>query len=432
MSISRNSLAVGVALGVLVAASQASASAFYLQEQSVRGTGRAYSGEVADRGAASLWWNPAAIAGLESNEVYGGLHVIQVDSDVNDHGSTITRPVPPTGLTTPVGGDARASKPIQDGVVPNLAGAWRINDQLALGLSIAAPYNFTTEYGPRSWTRYDALKSRLTTVDVQGTVAWRVNDKLDLGAGVSAVHADAELTNALPNISPLQSDGLQSLEGDGWAYGWTVGAQYHATPALTLGASYRSKVEQTLKGDIAVSGLLAPIPAASNFKTAGEAKITTPWMAIIGARWAINDRVTLNGSVSRIGWSEFDAIRVKYATATSTSVQAYKDITTAAIGVDYQASPRLTLRTGVQYDPTPTPDVGRTARVPDGDRMMYAAGATWAAKPNLKLDAAISYIGFNDTQISRTDVTATGSTVRLRGDVSGSAVVMSTGVRYSF
>lgn len=429
MTFSRNRLAVGVAFGVLVAASQASASAFYLQEQSVRGAGRAYSGEVADRGASSLWWNPAAIAGLEAHEVYGGLHAIQVDSDVSNSGSTITRPVP---VTTAIGGEDRVSKPIKSGVVPNFASAWRINEHLTLGLSLAAPYNFTTEYGPRSWTRYDALKSRLTTADLQGTVAWRVNDKLDLGVGVSAVHADAELTNALPNISPLQADGLQSLKGDGWTYGWTVGAQYRPTPALTLGASYRAKVEQTLKGEVAVSGLLAPIPASSNFKTAGEAQITTPWMAIIGARWAVNDRVTLNGSVSRIGWSQFDAIRVKYATSGSTSVQDYKDITTAAVGVDYQASPRLTLRAGVQYDPTPTPDIGRTARVPDGNRMMYAAGATWAAKPNLKLDAALSYIGFEDTKINRTDVTATSSTVNLRGDVTGSAVVMSTGVRYSF
>jgi len=432
MSLSRNRLAAGAALGVLFAASQASASGFYLQEQSVRGSGRAYSGEVADRGAASLWWNPAAIAGLEHNEIYGGLHAIQVDSDVNNDGSSITRPIPPTGLTTPIGGDNRASKPIHDGVVPNLAGAWRVNDRLALGLSMAAPYNFTTEYDPTSWTRYDALKSRLTTVDIQGTAAYRVNDKLDLGIGVSAVYADAELTNALPNISPLQADGRQSLEGDGWAYGYTAGLQYHATPELTIGASYRSKIDQTLKGEVAVSGLLAPIPAASNFKIDAEAKITTPWMVNLGARWAVNDRVTLNGSLSRIGWSEFDAIRVAYATSGSTSVQNYKDTTTAAVGVDYQASPRLTLRTGVQYDPTPTPDVGRTARVPDGDRMMYAAGATWAARSNLMLDAALTYISFDDTRINRTDVTATGSTVRLAGDVTGSAVVMSTGARFSF
>ena len=43
----------------------AHASAFYLQEQSVKGAGRAFSGEVADQGPESLWWNPAAIAGQE-------------------------------------------------------------------------------------------------------------------------------------------------------------------------------------------------------------------------------------------------------------------------------------------------------------------------------------------------------------------------------
>src|SRR3954471_14515599 len=46
---------------VLTAGSPAAAAGFYLQEQSVRGWGRANSGEVADQGPASLWWNPASI-----------------------------------------------------------------------------------------------------------------------------------------------------------------------------------------------------------------------------------------------------------------------------------------------------------------------------------------------------------------------------------
>src|SRR3954469_20776767 len=45
----------------LTTGSRADAAGFYLQEQSVRGWGRANSGEVADQGPASLWWNPAAI-----------------------------------------------------------------------------------------------------------------------------------------------------------------------------------------------------------------------------------------------------------------------------------------------------------------------------------------------------------------------------------
>ncbi len=432
MSLSRTSLAAGVALAAIVAATQASASAFYIQEQSVRGTGRAYSGEVADKGVASLWWNPASIAGIDHNEVYVGLNGILVDSKVSDTGSTITRPVPPAGLTTPVGGANVAYKPIENGLVPNLSGAWRVNDKLSLGLLVAAPYNFTTKYGSTSWTRYDALKSQLRTVNIDGVAAYKLSDFIDLGVGFTAMYADAELTNALPNISPLQPDGTQALKGDSWAYGYTVGAQLHPSKALTIGASYRSKIDQKLKGDVTVAGLLAPIPAANNFKVGGQAKITLPWIANVGARWAVNDKMTLNGSVSRVGWSEFDAIRVTFPGSASTVPQNYKDITTYAVGVDYQATPKLTLRTGVQYDPTPTPDVGRTARVPDGDRMMYAVGATYAATENLKLDAALSYISFDDTKINRTDTTATSSVVNLRGNVEGSAVVLSTGARFSF
>lgn len=432
MSLSRTSLAAGVALLALAAASQASASAFYLQEQSVRGTGRAYSGEVADKGVGSLWWNPASIAGIEKSEAVFGLNLIQVNSKVTNNGSTITRPVPPAGVTTPIGGAGIAYDPINDGVVPNGGAAFKINDKLSVGINVAAPYNFTTEYNADSWTRYDALKSHLRTINVDGVIAYRVNDMIDLGVGVTALYADAELTNALPNISPLQADGSQSLKGDGWAYGYTVGAQIHPSKSLTIGASYRSKIDQKLDGTVKVAGLLAPIPAANNFTADGQAKITLPWIANLGARWAVNDTWTLNASVSRVGWGEFDAIRVTFPGGGSTSVQDYKDVTTYAAGVDYQASPRLTLRAGVQYDPTPTPDVGRTARVPDGDRMMYAAGATWAATDNIKLDAAISYISFDDTKITRDDLTATSSTVRLRGDVTGSAVVLSTGARFSF
>ena len=78
--------ASGVAL---MAASAAHAGGFYLQEQGVRGTGRAYSGEVADTGVESLWWNPASIADSRT-EVYAGANAIFVPGSVTDRGSTIT------------------------------------------------------------------------------------------------------------------------------------------------------------------------------------------------------------------------------------------------------------------------------------------------------------------------------------------------------
>ncbi|ATQ42330.1 OmpP1/FadL family transporter [Caulobacter mirabilis] len=433
MTLSKSVLALGAAVGVLTFASQASAAGFYLQEQSARGTGRAYSGEVADKGVASLWWNPAAIAGLDRSEVYGSVSGILVNSEVNDNGSTITRP---GQAAAPVGGAGRIDDPINNGVLPSGGVAWKLTDRVALGLSVASPYSFTSYYKGDSWTRYDALKSRLLTADVQATVGYHVNDWLDLGAGVSLVYSDATLTSAMPNLSPALADGRQELRGDGWDAGWVVGAQLHPTPDLTIGASYRSKVEHKLDGAVEVSGLLGPA-AAANMKIDGQASFTTPWIATLGARWRLGEKTTLNAQIQRVGWSEFESIHVALPAGRSQSIeQNYEDTTTAAVGVDYQWRPDWTLRAGVQYDPTPTPDIGRSARVPDGDRWLFAAGATKTFNDRFSVDLAASYISFDKSTIDRTDVvyggTPLATPVNLKGTVEGSAVVLSAGARWAF
>src|SRR4051794_40136441 len=73
-------------------ATSANAAAFYLQEQSVRGAGRAYSGEVADQGAASLWWNPAATGGMTGGDAVVGVSEIMPRGNVHNNGTLIVRP----------------------------------------------------------------------------------------------------------------------------------------------------------------------------------------------------------------------------------------------------------------------------------------------------------------------------------------------------
>ena len=414
----------------LAMAGQAHAAGFYLQEQSVKGAGRAYSGEVADQGASSLWWNPAAIA-RSGREAYVGLHAVFVDATVENKGSTITYP---GGTTLPVQGEPRGFNPIQNGVAPNFAIAMPVGDRFALGLSVAAPFNFTTEYRNNSWARYDALTSRLTTADLQLTGAMKVTDWLDLGVGVSGQYTDAKLSTAYPNLSPLLADGVSQLSGDGWDFGWTVGAQAHLG-AVTLGASYRSAVEHDLDGRVLVMGLVGPL-AGANRDVSGSAKFTTPWIATLGGRWQATDKLVLNAQVQRIGWSEFDAIEVNFAGGGESLRQGYKDVTSGGVGLDYAVNDRLTLRAGVQYDPTPTPDGDRTARVPDGDRWLYGVGATGKVTDSLQVDAALAYIDFDKSAIAHDTVfydgTPAATTTRLRGEVQGEGYVMSLGLRKTF
>ncbi len=416
---------------VALTASQAQAAGYYLQEQSVRGAGRAYSGEVADQGVSSLWWNPAAIA-RSPREVYGGLHAVFVDAKVTNQGSTITYP---GGITVPVQGEPRAFNPIQNGVAPNFAIATPVGDRFALGLSVAAPFNFTTEYRGSSWARYDALTSRLTTADIQLTGAMQVTDWLDVGLGVSAQHTEAKLQTAYPNLSPVLPDGVSQLSGDGWDFGWSAGAQAHLGK-VSLGASYRSKIEHDLDGRVLVAGLLGPL-APANRDIDGSAGFTTPWVATLGARWQATDKLTLDAQVQRIGWSEFKAINVQFAGGGGeTLFQGYKDTTSGGVGLDYAVNDRLTLRTGVQYDLTPTPDNARTTRVPDGDRWLYSAGATAQVTDSLKVDAALTYIDFASSDVLHDTTfyegTPAATTTRLRGEVEGQGYVLSLGLRKTF
>ena len=428
MTSTRGLVLLSVAAAAL--ASQAQAAGFYLQEQSVRGTGRAYSGEVADQGPASLWWNPAAIA-RSPREAYVGAHAVFVDGAVANAGSTITYP---GGTTVPVRGEPRAFNPIQKGLVPNFAVSTPLGDRFAVGLSMAAPYNFTTQYRRQSWARYDALQSRLTTADIQLTGAMKATDWLDLGAGVDAQYTDAKLSTAMPNLSPALPDGVSQLSGDGWNYGWTVGAQAHVD-RLSLGASYRSAMDHKLDGRLFVGGLLGPL-AAGNGQIAGQASFTTPWIATAGARYRLTDQLTLDAQVQRLGWSKFDAIRIRTAAGAQSLAQDYKDVTSGALGADFTVSDRLTLRAGVAFDPTPTPGAQRTARVPDGDRWLYTAGATGKLSDRTQVDAALAYIDFTDSDVHH-DTTFFGGTpaavnTALRGQVEAKGYVMSLGVRTTF
>ena len=431
---SRIALGASVLGGGLAAAMPAGAAGFYIQEQSSRGAGRAYSGEAADTGVQSIWWNPAVIARVLRPQAYVGGQAIFVAARVDDAGSTIRRP---GQAVAPVGGELRQSNPLQPGVAPSAGAAYPIGPRMAIGLSITSPFNFTNKYDVGSWTRYDALKSRVTDANVEVLAAIQASDRLDLGLGLDAQYASATLTQALPNLSPLAPDAMQRLSGGGWDYGWDAGAQYRPDPRLTLAASYRSGIRHTLKGDVSAGGLLGPL-AGANLTTSGRATFDTPWMATFGSRWQATDRLWLNAQIQRIGWGEFRAITVSLPGATQVTPQDYKDTTTVAVGLHYEPrfAPTWTLRGGVQYDPTPTPGAGRSTRVPDGDRWLFGLGATYRLRAAATLDLNANYIAFAQSRIIRTDLqfagTPVATPVNLRGSVRGGAVVLGAGLNWVF
>ncbi|MEA3050298.1 MAG: long-chain fatty acid transport protein [Sphingomonadales bacterium] len=388
----------------LTAAAPLEAAGFYLQEQSVRGWGRANSGEVADQGPDSLWWNPAAIGGADRMSASFGATAVFPRGRIVDNGTLIDRPVVPPH---PVGGPGVLNNPNQYGVAPHMALAHPHSRQFALGLAVTAPFNFTTDYDPSGWQRYSAIRTRLTTLDLQPSIAFAPTPAISVGAALNVEYADAWLSNALPNLAPGSPDARLRLTGSGWDLGWSAGVQLRPAPGVSLGIGYKSAIKHKLEGPVDISGLVGPL-AARNINAQTVARFTTPWQLAIGGRAAVGSRLTLNGQAVRFGWSEFDRIDVA-APLNSAIAEDYRDTWSFAFGVDAEASARLTLRAGIQTDPTPTRDASRDARVPDADRIDYNVGASLKLGARLTLDAAAGLTSLGGSSIARDEHFYTGT-----------------------
>lgn len=424
-------LLAGAASAIAFAyAGTAQAQAFYLQEQSVRGQGRAFSGEAADTGVDSLWWNPASIADMQGGEAAIRASVILPRGDVVDNNTLIVRP---GQAPASVGGQSVSRNPINNGVLPSGAVAYGFG-KVAVGLAVTAPYSFTTDYDADSWARYSADKTKLRTFDIQPSIAFAPTDWLRLGVAANIEHVDASLGNYLPNLSPLLPDGHQTLEGKGWDIGWSAGLQIHEGP-VTLGFAYKSAVKHKLDGSLTIEGLAGPL-AAQNRTVDATAEFSTPWQAIGSVRAKFSPQLTFNAQVVRMGWSEFDAIELG-APLNTAIPENYRNSWTWAMGLDYDVTPQWTVRTGFQRGITPTRNGDRDARVPDSNRWNFSAGTSYSMNSRFTLDAAASYITFKDAPIDRITAaypgTAAQTPIITDGELQdASALVFSLGARMAF
>jgi long-chain fatty acid transport protein len=425
-------LAASSLSGVIGFAGAAHAQAFYLQEQSARGAGRAFSGEVADTGSQSLWWNPASIAGIEKAEAAIAASAILPKGDVVNNGTLIRRP----GQTfVPVGGQQVSSDPIRKGYLPSGSVAVPLNDRVAVGLAISSPYSFTTNYDSDSWARYSADRTKLLTIDIQPSIAVAVTDWLRVGAALNVEYSYATFSNKLPNVLASLPDGEQLLKGNGWDAGWSAGAQMH-NDFITVGVAYKSGIKHHLKGDLTVSGLLGPLAASNTSLSGVEATFSTPAQIIVGARLRVTPRLTLNGQLTRFTWSDFDAIRIG-APLNAAIPELYRNTVTLAGGFDYAVTPKLTVRAGVQHGQTPTQNGQRDARVPDSNRWNYGVGGTYQVSSRIAVDAGANYVDFKDATVDRVTAayagTAAQTPILTSGELQNAhAIVLSLGGRFTF
>jgi len=426
-----------------LAAPQAGAGGFFVQEQSVRGEGRAFAGSVAVADDAStLFFNPAGMTELGGARLQAGSFAIFGRASLEDDGTDAETLQSRLGLEPPTkihGG--RGGNPFGTVLVPSLYAAMPValDGRLWAGLAITSPFGIEVDYEDSWFGRYDSTDSRLRLFDFQPSLAFAITDRVSVGAGLDIQYASAQLENRLPVTLQPQTDGRLEVTGDDWSVGWTVGVLWEPLDSTRLGASYRWGITHELKGSATFAGLtgvLAPI----NRNVPGSADLDLPGIVMVGFAHELTPAITLLGQVDWFQWSRFEEIRVDLdedvqGLGELVTPQEYENSVSVAVGGEVEVTDALTLRSGVQWDQSPTGEF-RSTRVPDSDRTWLTLGASLELGHGLALDASYAHVFLKDAEIdvertfyadSPAEVTA-----RTRAEVESAIDIVGLQLRASF
>ena len=391
---SRCAAVIGITL--LLSNGVVQAAGFSLTEYSVKGMGSSYAGTTSGIDEpATLYWNPAGLTRLSGTQFAAGAVLVDFSADFRDNGSSRTVPTRSGLISIPASGERGESSGLF--VTPNIYLTHALDAHWVLGLGVHAPFGFETNYD-KDWVgRYQAIKSGITTVDINPSLAYRINPQWSIGAGVSAQYVDATLTNAIFTGGP---DGLVKLKADDWSIGYNVGLMFEPNADTRLGLSWRSAIKHHLEGSRELSKM-----GALNGKVGAETRVEMPANVALGLRHRLTDRLALMGDLVWTGWSSFSELRVEFDDGSPDDLTSsnWNNNIRVSLGAEYQLRPQWQLRGGVMFDQTPVPGPQeRSPRIPDADRYWISAGASWQVSPAIAIDFAYSHLFFADADINRT------------------------------
>jgi long-chain fatty acid transport protein len=338
---------------------------------------------------------------LQAREFSVGLSMVKTSNELSDNGSI------PLALTgTGNGGDAGGW-----GFIPNGYLSWALNPDLYIGVGFGAPFGLKTEYDAPWIGAAQAISFDVKTYNINPSIAYRISPMVSVGAGFSWQRLEAEYIRRVAVVPVPVAPGVTvpagvaastnvTLDADGDAWGWNLGALFTLSPSTKVGASYRSTVNHEIEGSLSAD---APLSAASS---GAKADIKLPDMFILSATQQIDQRWELLGDVSWTGWSSIDKVEIVRTSGAASGTIAqtldtdFQDTWRIALGANYKLDDKWKLRFGLAWDETPVKGAStRLVSLPDEDRYWFTFGAQYVPVKNNRLDLGMAYLYVQDADI---------------------------------
>lgn len=468
-------IAFALSLAFAASPSLVLASGFQLIEQNASGLGNAYAGQAAGaRNASAIFFNPANLTLVKGKQLVLAGSMIQIKNGFTDAGSTRPFLPPSTVLPVPLGGDG--GDPGGWAPVPNFYLSYQASDRTWLGVGVNAPFGLKTEWESDWIGRFHGIKSDVKTININPTIALKLSDTLSVGGGASYQKLDATLTGSVPyggvaaaigaavggtagmgailgqigGLAGLAREGVATIDGDSWAWGWNAGATIHFGKDSHLAVSYRSKIKHDVEGTVAfdnapafntsLPGGVGQIGAAINSRfAAGDVTTTMELPDTLSVAFsAAGEKAELLADYTRTGWSSVQDLTIRRTDATATVVSSvplnFEDTWRMGVGLNYKLSEKTKLRLGYAFDKAPVQDVYRTPRLPDADRNWAAAGLEFKLGKSGTVDLGYSHIFIKEatSNLPNQDTPTSAPAGILLGTYKGSVNIFAAGFHYSF
>ncbi len=447
----------------LLPASYAAAEGYQANAQSTKQSGMGHVGAAMKLGAESMHFNPAGLGFMDKTiDISAGVSAVFAKANLTIDG---TKHKSDNGASTPL----------------YVYAGFKIYDNLSGGISLTTPYGSAMNWGV-NWPGSNLVQEiTLKSYSVQPTISYKMFDRLSIGAGLMVMFGDFSLSRSLIGAGDLEklrflspalgqygidldselnkykdiSAVSATLSGNtNVKVGYNLGVMFDVNDKITLGVSYRSKVnmrvpeghavldyvnETDLKGLIE---LLNPILGEENAiiippldRGTFDASLPLPSNWNIGVTYQPNKQWLLSGEVQFVGWGAYKTLNISFDQVVIDEIYSivapkeYKNSRIYRLGAQYAATNRLDLRLGTYLDESPVKSDYLNPETPSMNKLGITAGFSFRPLEYFSVDVALAYLTGFGRDGSYTDQL---SGVEFGGHYKVNAFTPSVGVSYAF
>jgi long-chain fatty acid transport protein len=400
----KNILIKTIALSV-VAGATLMAGGYKIPEVSTNGIALSAANIAHAHSADAAYYNPANMVfmkdeqSVEADMIYIGL------DPVNFKGS---------GTMAGVDIDAKS----ESFFIPSLNYVSAKAGNARIGVSIVVPGGLSKRWSD-SPAVDKAKEFTLSVTEINPTFAIPINDKLAVAFGFRILYSKGIVENS--------SIASRELNGDSVDFGYNLALAYKPTDSLEFGATYRSNVSLTEKGDAKLY-----IANAKVYDGGASVSVPLPAFLSLAAAYTFDTKTTLEFVYERNFWSAYKTLNFDYNSNIPAVLvpsmdmpieKKWEDTNAFRLGIT-QEFDQITAMAGIVYDETPISDSKVSFELPDSNSISVSLGGRYQIDKKWNIGLSTLY-----SMREKRDVTNS----ELSGEFSNSNVlIVSAGVGYKF